>query len=54
MIKAATTSKPMPVLSFLEGGERCGRAVDWRAGWLIGGILALDDHELERRHDFIQ
>ena len=39
----------MPVLSFLEGEGRDA------AGWLmIGGILALNDHELERRHDFIQ
>jgi Opioid growth factor receptor (OGFr) conserved region len=38
----------MPVLSFLEGEGREG------AGWLIGEILALNDHELERRHDFIQ
>ena len=48
MIKASTTSKPMPVLSFLEGEGRDA------AGWLIGEILALDDQELERRHDFIQ
>jgi len=48
MIKAAT-SKPMPVLSFLEGEGRDA------AGWLmIGEILAFNDHELERRHYFIQ
>ena len=38
----------MPVLSFLEGEGRDA------AGRLIGEILALNDHELERRHDFIQ
>ena len=38
----------MPVLSFLEGEGRDA------AGRLIGEILAFDDHELERRHDFIQ
>ena len=39
----------MLVLSFLEGEGRDA------AGWLvIGEILALNDHELERRHDFIQ
>ena len=49
MIKAATTSKPMPVLSLLEDEGRDA------AGWLmIGEIRALNDHELERRHNFIQ
>jgi Opioid growth factor receptor (OGFr) conserved region len=49
MIKASTTSKPMPVLSFLEGEGRDG------AGRLmIGEILAFNDHQLERRHGFIQ
>ena len=38
---------PMPVLSFLEGEGR------GRAGRLIE-ILALNDHELERRRDFLQ
>jgi hypothetical protein len=37
MIKASTTSKPMPVLSFLEGEGRDA------AGRLIGEILALND-----------
>ena len=42
------------VLKLREQAIKPGRGMRDAAGRLIGEILALYDHELERRHDFIQ